>query len=275
MAITTGPRNVTATTCYGQILREPYGVRSHGKRDCRNRHHIAALASVSGGTAVRGGDTASLRGPQYIRGVHGTAPRDLPLSRQCTGRAAAGDKRSGCFCQFFDRGGAPGACAARSRATFSWAFGGTADRHQPQDDAERPCRDGWNCPRKRQPSLDGLERAQDRGAIFRLLLPLRCRGTQTQGGHICHACARIRQCVGKTWRARGARWTATPVSAVEFVGAHPPHPLALPRARRERPRNRSAKQRAELAPSHLISLSVPSSGRSFCGPQLSSLPESR
>src|SRR5262245_44581044 len=37
-------------------------VRSHAKRDCRNRHHLAALASVSGGTAVRGGDTSSPQG---------------------------------------------------------------------------------------------------------------------------------------------------------------------------------------------------------------------
>src|SRR5262245_66647632 len=70
MAITTGlSRNVPAITNCGLISREPYGVRSHGKRDCRNRHHIAALASVSGGTAVRGGDTASPQG--WRSAVHG------------------------------------------------------------------------------------------------------------------------------------------------------------------------------------------------------------
>src|SRR5262249_41963573 len=42
MAITTWTPPVPAITNYGLIWREPYGVRSHGKRDCRNRHHIAA-----------------------------------------------------------------------------------------------------------------------------------------------------------------------------------------------------------------------------------------
>src|SRR5262245_66682007 len=69
MAITTGPPPVPAITNYGLISREPYGVRSHGKRDCRNRHHIAALASVSGGTTVRGGDTSSPQG--WRSAVHG------------------------------------------------------------------------------------------------------------------------------------------------------------------------------------------------------------